>query len=166
MKDNTIKVDHATFGEITYNENIWTGKRIITINGQELVKEKKNVYLCTNENGALKVTVKGSVFSGISLIINGESIEISAKPQWYELACSISIFVLILIWGNSSKLCSIIPVVGGAIGGGISGAMAIVTLASMKSAKSVKAKLVVWLGMLVGTFAICAALAFVILGLL
>ena len=63
MKDNTIRVNHATLGEITYNENIWTGKRNITINGQELVKEKKNVYLYTNESGALSSFGTGACFA-------------------------------------------------------------------------------------------------------
>ena len=59
----------------------------------------------------------------------------------------------------SAALCSIIPIVGGAIGG----AMAVTNLTMMRNAKSLQAKIDVWLGMLVGTFFICFPIAYLIL---
>ena len=79
---------------------------------------------------------------------------------------AISIFMLILVWGNVPALCEIIPVVGGAIGGGISGLMACITLFLMRNTKKVSHKLLIWLGFLIGTFTICFAIALGILSLL
>ena len=38
-------VRHALYGEITYDEKFWSGKKAISINGVKLVKEKKNIYI-------------------------------------------------------------------------------------------------------------------------
>ena len=81
---------------------------------------------------------------------------------WYEIACSISIFALILVWGNSEYLYSILPVVGGAVGG----AMGFMNLLAMKSCKSVPAKLAVWVAMLLATLFLCFAVALVIFSVL
>ena len=43
------------------------------------------------------------------------------KNSVFEIVLSILIFAFVMVWGNSAKLCAIFPIVGGAIGGGISG---------------------------------------------
>ena len=72
-------------------------------------------------------------------------------------------FILIMVWGNSVALCSIIPVVGGAIGGAISGGMGVVSLSLMKRQSNLLVKVLVGIGMLIAIFVICAVLGFAIM---
>ena len=159
-------IEHALYGQIEYNENIWTGKRDISINGVKLIKDKKNTYIYDTGENKISVSVQGSIFAGIQLVVGKDIIEIEKKSAWYETACSIAIFVLVLIWGNNTYLCSIVPIIGGAIGGAISGGMAILNLRAMKSVKNVAVKLAVWLAMLIATLGICFVLAIVFLSAL
>ncbi len=159
-------IQHAIYGEITYDENFWTGKKVITIDGLPLVKEKKNVYLYNKGEEQIRILVKGSFLTGAKLVMGQEILEVTKPATWYEMACSVAIFVFITVWGNSETLCSMVPIIGGAIGGGVSGAMAIVNLLAMRSVKHIGVKLAVFLGMLVATMGICFALAMVFLTLL
>ena len=97
----------------------------------------------------------------MKLVIGGETIALVPAATWYEIVCSVLIFAFVLVWGNSVALCSIFPIVGGALGGAVSGAMAIVNLYVMKSVKNIWVKLGLWLGFLVATLAICFVLAVV-----
>ena len=155
----TFTVNHATYGQIEYTENFWTGKKDIVINGVKLVHVKKNKFVYQNGETKIDVTVQGNFMSGAKLVIGAETVEVGPKPTWYETACSIAIFFVILVWGNSVYLCSIFPVIGGAIGGAVSGLMAILNLQAMKSAKSIVAKLCIWIGMMIATIVICFLLA-------
>ena len=159
-------IEHPVYGQIEYNENIWTGKRDISINGVKLIKDKKNTYIYDTGENKISVSVQGSIFAGIQLVVGKDIIEIEKKSAWYETACSIAIFVLVLIWGNNTYLCSIVPIIGGAIGGAISGGMAILNLRAMKSVKNVAVKLAVWLAMLIATLGICFVLGIVFLSAL
>ena len=155
----TFTVNHTTYGLVEYTENFWTGKKDIVINGGKLVHVKKNIFVYQNGETKIDVEVRGNFMSGAKLIIGEETIMVGQKPAWYETVCSIAIFIVILTWGNSVYLCSIFPVIGGGIGGAVSGFMAILNLQAMKSAKSIVAKLCIWLGMLIATIVICFLIA-------
>ena len=77
-----------------------------------------------------------------------------------------AVCVLIIVWGNNVALCSIVPIVGGAIGGAISGVMGVLNLYAMRSVKNVGIKLAIFAGMLVATFGICYVLALLLLSAL
>ncbi|MBE6666573.1 MAG: hypothetical protein E7603_10265 [Ruminococcaceae bacterium] len=159
----TVTVSHEVYGQIVYNENIWNGKIEITVNGTKLTKIKRTKFIYDNGETKIDVTVKGNALMGAKLIIGDETIPVGKAPAWYEIACSISIFVIVTAWGNNPILCSIFPIVGGGIGGGISGLMAVLNLHAMKSKKRIAVKLGIWLAMLIATFAILFALAIVFL---
>ena len=159
-------IQHEVYGPITYKENAWTGKKEITINGISLAKQKKNVYRYDNGENALSVTVQGNFLIGVKLVIANETIALTKAAAWYEIACSVAIFVLVLAWGNNAYLCSIFPIIGGAIGGFVSGLMAMLNLWAMKSIKKVGFKLAVALLMLIATVMICFVLAVAFLLLL
>lgn len=159
----TVTVSHEVYGQIVYNENIWNGKIEITVNGTKLTKIKRTKFIYDNGETKIDVTVKGNALMGAKLIIGDETIPVGKAPAWYEIACSISIFVIVTAWGNNPILCSIFPIVGGGIGGGISGLMAVLNLHAMKSEKRIAVKLGIWLAMLIATFAILFALAIVFL---
>ena len=161
-----VNLQHETFGPIVYDENVWTGKRRIFINGTEIKKIKKNLYEYQNGEEKLNVSVKGNFISGIKLIIGAETIDVERAANWYEALCSGLIFALILVWGNSVELCSIFPIIGGAIGGAVSGLMAFFNLLWMKSTDGVAKKLLIWVGMLVATVMICYVLALLYIALL
>ena len=37
-------VQHPLYGEIIYNENAWTGKKVLTVNGVDVSPVSKNEY--------------------------------------------------------------------------------------------------------------------------
>jgi hypothetical protein len=86
--------------------------------------------------------------------------------KWYEIALSASIFALIMVWGNVKALSAILPVVGGAIGGGISGAAIVICMLAMKSTKNLALKLLIWLGCLVATLVVCGVIGFGLIAVL
>lgn len=155
---------HVGYGQIEYNENFWTGKRELTVNGQKLIKKKKNVYQLNTENGVLECRIKGSFLTGATLCVDQDVIQLSEPCKWYEIFCSVLICAFVLIWGSVPQLCRIFPIVGGAIGGGISGMTACMNLFLMIGTKKVGFKLLIWLGMFLGTIAVCFLIAQLILG--
>ena len=159
----TERVSHPTLGEILYEENFWTGKKNLYQNGKPLERIDKKTFaiLCGDESKY--VYVNGNVFMGISLFVDGEIIQVTPKTTWYELACSIFIFVFLAVWSNNITLCTIVPIIGGAIGGGIYGVMVMLNIILMKKTDNILFKLLIWLGMLVGSFAIGFVLAMLIL---
>ena len=156
-------VHHVGYGLIEYDENFWTGKREITVGGQKLLKKKKNVYTFNSETGNLDCRIKGSFLTGATLHIDQDVILLSESCKWYEFFCSVLIFAFVMIWGNIPTLCLIVPIVGGAVGGGISGMTACINLLLMRQTKNVGLKLLVWLGMFLGTIAVCFLIAEIII---
>ena len=122
-------VQHSIYGEIVYNESFWTGKKALTINGVDAKPISKKEYM-VNEKRAI---LKGSFLTGSTLLIEGETIQLSPKAKWYEIILAIIPFLFLLTWGNSASLCSIFPVVGGAIGGALGGVGAVISLFLMKT---------------------------------
>ena len=161
-----ITVTHNTYGSISYSESFWTGKRQIVINGVPLIKQKKTLYLWNVGDQVKPVTVKGSYLTGMALVIDGEEIRLTASAKWYEIVLAIFSMAFIIAWGNSVALCSIVPIIGGAIGGAIAGGMGCASLILMKSQKSLAVKLAIWLGMSVAAFLICFILALAFLSAL
>jgi hypothetical protein len=153
----------SEIGEIMYEESIWTGKKTIYINGKPLEKISKTMFVMDDNGEQSYVMLKGNIYTGLSLEIKGRDIVVSDKPKWYELTLAILTFALCLIWGNSTALCSIIPIVGGGIGGAISGALAITSLLVMKKSNEVWKKLLIGIGMLVGAFFACFIIGMLIL---
>lgn len=134
-----VFVRHPVYGEIIYDESFWSGKKTITVNGIAAQSVSKNTYLINGKNA----TLKGNSYTGISLCIENETVQLTPKPKWYELVLAILPLAFLLTWGNSAALCDIFPVVGGAIGGGLGGAGAMTSLLLMKKQESPLAKLLV-----------------------
>jgi len=94
-----------------YNENIWTGKKELRVNGINLSKTGKNTFY--NSETKQAIIVKGTLLTGVQLEMMGETI-ILAKNTAFEW---IFIFLPLLIIG--------VGIFGGAIGGGLSGALGV-----------------------------------------
>lgn len=85
-----------------------------------------------------------------------------SQTRWYEYILYFLPFVLILIWENSVELCSIVPVVGGAIGGGVSALVSLVALVLSKKSSNILYKLLIGIAGIIVAFALCAAIGFMI----
>lgn len=149
-------VQHEKYGNIIYEENFWTGKKTITIDGTRLEKASKTEFLYPMMDGTFThVKLKGNYLMGVKLDINGETVQVVEAPKWYELVMYILTFVLILVWGNSPELCAIVPVLGGALGGLISAAIILAGLGLSRKVKNGLVKFLISLGTLVVTFVAC-----------
>lgn len=86
--------------------------------------------------------------------------------KWYEIVLSVLPVALILIWGNSAALVSIVPVVGGALGGLISGIIAVLNLLIVKGVKPIWLKILISIGMLAAAFLLCFLIGSMIVNVL
>ena len=147
-------INHPTYGDIVYTENFWVGKKTLTVNGLAAQPTSKKSFLINGQ----QATVKGSWFTGATLCIGSETIELARKPKWYEVVLAILPLIFLLTWGNSSHLCAIFPVVGGAIGGALGGIAGCTSMLFMKKSSSPIARVLIGLG----DFAVTILIAFVL----
>ncbi|MBQ7879022.1 MAG: hypothetical protein IJ317_00070 [Clostridia bacterium] len=157
-------VTEHRLGTFIYEESIWTGKKKITWNGVELEKRNRKTFAWYNGVEWRTVTLKGDMFTGIKLYVEEECIQLVPSIKWYEAVCSILILVFNVVWGNTPVLCSIVPIVGGALGGGISGVFVILNAFLMKRIEKVGVKFAVWIGLFLGAFLTCFITALIIFG--
>lgn len=153
-------VQNEKYGDFVVDENVWTGKIKVFLNGKELAKVDKTRYLIEEKK---YIDFTGNSIKGLYMTVDNQTTQVTAPAKWYEIALSVLIFVVILIWGNSLTLCSIVPVVGGAIGGGLSAMLAVVNLFVMRGIKNVALKLLAFVGIFAVTFGLCAAIGTAIL---
>ncbi len=153
-------VQNEKYGEFVVDENVWTGKIKVFLNGKELAKVDRTRYLIEEKK---YIDFTGNSIKGLYMTVDNQTTQVTAPAKWYEIALSVLIFVVILIWGNSLTLCSIVPVVGGAIGGGLSAMLAVVNLFVMRGIKNVALKLLAFVGIFAVTFGLCAAIGTAIL---
>ncbi len=154
-------VNHAVYGEIVYEEGFWSGKRNLSVNGAELAKLSKRTFALA---GGERIDVTGNYLTGVKMFIAGETIVLTPPPAWYEIVLSLLPFVLVLIWGNSVALCSVIPVIGGAIGGLVSGIFSITNIYIIKNVKSLWLKIVISIAAVAAAFLVCWGIGAAIIG--
>ena len=157
-----ITVNHPTYGEIVYDESLWTGKKTLTVNGNTCSAVSKKEFLA----GDQKILLSGNLFAGIHLSINQETIEVSPRPTWYEIVLAILPIAFLLTWGNSPTLCAIFPVVGGGIGGAIGALFSLSSLLLMKNTNSIAKKFLIGVGMFAGTLLVAFVLALLFISML
>ena len=88
------------------------------------------------------------------------------KGKWYEYVLAVLPFLLVIIWGSSVQLCSIIPVLGGAIGGAISGGMGALSFNVMKKQNNPIMKIVIGVIFIAVAFGICTILGIALIDLI
>ena len=160
-------VIHDVYGEICCEESFWTSAKTITINGVPLKRVGKPkygnfTYEYETDEGIKEVTAKGAFTSGINLTIDGETIRIAKRAAWYEIALCALMLTVMLVWSNSVYLCSIFPVLGGGIGGGLNAIFALTALLAMKSTKNIALKIAVWLAVFIGALILNFVLAIIL----
>ena len=154
----TTVTQHDVYGQITYEESFWTGKKTITIENTPLSKTDKTHYAYTVDGETVAAEVKGNSFMGVTLTIKNETIYLSQKPAWYVLALSVLMFIFVIVWGNSPTLCEIFPIVGGAIGGFVSALFAMLNVSLANKTKKSLFKILIGLGLFVATVLVCYAI--------
>ena len=154
----------SNFGTIIYDENFWTGKRRIAIGGVELSKIDKKTYSYKLEEREIYVNVKGNFLSGVQLEIDGQKVQVVEKTGALIYIIAILPIIFVCVWGNVPQSVEIFPVVGGAIGGGVS---ALISFGAVVIAKGMKQKwlrpLIALAGAVVAVLA-CWLIALLILG--
>lgn len=158
-----VTVHHVAYGEIEYVESVWTGRRDLSFSGRPLERKRRNLFLYKTGAGDVECRIRGSYLFGTTLIVDGEEIVLTPSCKWYEIALSVLLFTFLLVWGNVPALGAIVPIVGGALGGAVAGGAWYGALYLMRRVKGPGLKLLVWLGMLAGSFLVCFALALMIL---
>ncbi len=147
-----MKIEKTSpMGLVEYDENFWTGKRTIKINGVLLTKKDKKTYIYNDGNERKSITVKGVYVSGITLIMDGVEVELEEKPKWYEY-----LFMILILVGG-------IAFIGGAVGGAIGGILAFGYMALSKPQKNPAVKIALGIGaiaaLVVAFFALVLILA-------
>lgn len=156
--------NHSIHGTIEYSDNIWTGARVITVNGKPTKKIGKKTYIYETEDGR-KYTLSyvGNETTGATLDFDGEKFEVVPKIIWYEIILAILPLLFNIIWGNVKALVAIFPIISGAVGGAINGACIILSLSLMKRVKNPLLKILVGLGVLAISILVCYLIALAIL---
>ena len=62
------KEAQTNLGTILYEENFWTGKRRISLNGKELVRVNKKTFVIENGGDKAEITVDGNMFKDCEVI--------------------------------------------------------------------------------------------------
>ena len=146
---------HPVYGQITYEENIISGKKSIFVNGKPLQKLDKKTFIWDDGPEKTLVKVKSAIPVYAALNLPDEQIWVVPNPLWYEWILSLLIPILVIAWGNSPALCSIFPIVGGALGGLIGGIGFILCMCLLRG-KKIGGKLLVALLSLLATFGAAA----------
>ena len=150
-------VDDPVLGQITYDENLITDKRTLFIGGAPAVKQKKRTYTFQRAGTAETAQLRGNFLTGVTLQVGERSIVLMRPMYWYEvlLGCLPAIFI---IWANASPIYLIpgIPVIGGGMGGFLSGLMVVISLVFMRRMKNIFWKVLfglamVFINLLLGT---------------
>ena len=156
-------INNEIYGEISYEESFWTGKKIIKINGVQLTKIKGRIFSYQKDGKSINVEVKGSFLTGVKLLIEGNEILLMPSPKWYEYLIVIAGFMFNVIWSNVVTLCEIVPIVGGAIGGALYALAGLCALIIGKNVKKPILKILVCLGFTVAGFVVGFFIAFAII---
>ena len=146
-------IQHEKYGTIEFSEGNLVANRTITVNGQVLTKKSnKQFYL----DDGTSVKVIGGLFSGVKLDIGGDIVQVSNPGTWYELAIYITGLVFLIVWSNSVALCSIIPMIGGAIGGILFAIPAVIGFSFSVKQKNPVLKLIITFSSVLLGLIICA----------
>lgn len=156
-------ISNETYGEIVYYESPWTGKKGLTVGGTPLEKKDKNTFEREIDGTREIFGIKGSFITGVKLLAGGQTHVLIDAPKWYEIVLPFIIFAFILVWGNIVATFEILPIVGGALGGAISGLLAMVCFLIMRFVKKIYWKLLVFAACFALTVLACYLIALAIL---
>lgn len=159
-------IQHETYGKIVYSESFWTGKKKLYINDVELKKVNRKAFEYNVGEETVSVVLKGNTLTGMAVTIKEEKIQVVPKPEWYVILLSVLMFSFVMVWGNSVTLVKILPLIGGALGGGVSGIFAALNIISTRYTKNAWVKLVLGVVFFAATIVSCYVLARIVISAL
>lgn len=68
----------------SYTENIWTGKKELTLNGVALEKRNREVFAVNRDGAEELITVKGNFLMGVTLVEGDGKNIVLVQNKWYE----------------------------------------------------------------------------------
>ena len=146
-----MKIEKTSpMGLVEYEENPWSGKRAIKINGVLLTKKDRKTYVYNDGNERKNITVKGSYMYGLKIIIDGVEVELEEPPKWYEWV----LFVVNIVAG--------MVLIGGAIGGALGALAGCSYIILSKPKTNPVVKIALGIGMLAALFAASFVLALIL----
>lgn len=117
IKNITVK----DVGNVEFRESFWSGKKRIFIDGREAVRRDRNLFLWEKDGVEHQIIITGTVFSGLCVVIDKLSYRLTEPLPWYSYVIVIGGALFCAIWMFTPALVELVPLVGGAIGGGIVG---------------------------------------------
>lgn len=160
-------VNHEKFGVIEYTENFWTGRKNLYINGKQLKKFKRGTYEWQKEDGTTEFCYLGGNFlKGATLMIKSDTIPLTQGMRWYEYLMAFFLFIIPMVWGSIPSLCLIIPIVGGAVGGGVYAVIAFTAMVLIKKTDNLMLKFLVWIVALFIAFVVGFLIALLVIDVL
>lgn len=109
---------------VEYEEGFWTGKRTVRIDGKELVKIGKKVFVYDEK----RYELKGNYLTGVTLLSPDENIELIRKLNVLEwILVALPLFLVLI---------------GGAIGGAMGALAACCNAAVVRGVKNIVLKIV------------------------
>lgn len=159
-----VIVDDPALGQITYDENPFTDRRTLFINGVRAVKQKKKTYTYNNGEVMVSAVLRGNFFTGVTLQVGDRTVVLARPMYWYEAVLGF-LPAICIIWANISPIYLIpgIPVIGGGIGGFLSGLMAVISLVYVKEIKNIFAKIAFGLAMVAANLLLGTICTFLVL---
>lgn len=86
-----VTVNHPVHGEIVFEENFWTGKKKLSVNGKKLQKVGKKTFA---GEGDKTFFLEGNFLTGNRLQAGNEEIVLTPALKWYEVVLSVLPFCL------------------------------------------------------------------------
>ena len=159
---------NEVYGDIVYEESLWTGKKQISIGGERLEKFDKTTFIRIDPETESKTVVRisGNSAVGVKLTVGDQTVQIVPRVSVFEILFSVLIAFFSFVWGNTPALCVILPIVGGALGGLNGGAFIALCFSLSKTVKEPWKKALVGLGCLACAFIIGLAIGSLIVATL
>ncbi len=111
------------YGEIVYEEELFSGKKKVILNGTEMTKEIGRTYVCPYGDEEIRGKLKGNIFTGVKLKIEDDNIVLVKMAKWYEIL--LSVLIPVIIFGLNNL---ILPLFDGAIVGAFTGVVSVLAM--------------------------------------
>lgn len=151
-------IDHENIGEIAYFEKFWTGKKELYINREPFFKVNKRTYEGQVNGKTVTAELVGGFFSGTTLKVEEEVVQLTPNLKWYEVCFSMLLIVLTVLFAYLPTLNAIIPLKRKIFSIAVSVGLAIFDVALMKFTRSIILKTAITILMIAFSFGFCLLL--------
>ncbi len=153
--------------ELILDENVFTGHISLSLDGKPLEKLNKKTFIVKQEEEEFKIVYTGNRVSGTQLKIGDNFYPVWDKQPVYVWPLAVLPFLFVMIFSNIPALAKNgFPVVGGAIGGGISAVFCVLSFYTMTTTQKILWKILISIAYIVGTVLVCYLLGLAIISML